>query len=150
MKINAYNFLLKASGLAQREAAIFHDVRLDTIKGWCGGKTDAPLGALEEIAELIGGMFAAMSSACLFPCGCCILIVGIIMGFTLKDDSTVPAVTVSTSVSVMGEEITESAIPMPDDDSDPAHAYYGGMIARGFDPELAEKMTKDHYPGFNE
>ena len=53
VKINAYNFLLKASGLAQREAAIFHDVRLDTIKGWCGGKTDAPLGALEEIAELI-------------------------------------------------------------------------------------------------
>ena len=53
MKINVYNFLLKASGLSQREAAIFHDVRLDTIKGWCGGKTDAPLGALEEIAELI-------------------------------------------------------------------------------------------------
>ena len=104
----------------------------------------------EEIAELVGGMFAAMSSACLAPCGCCILIVGLIAGFTLKKDSTIPAVTVQTSVSVMGEEITESAIPMPDDDSDPAHAYYGGMIARGFDPELAEKMTKDHYPGFNE
>lgn len=53
MKINVYNFLLKASGLSQREAAIFHDVRVDTIKGWSGGKTDAPLGALEEISELI-------------------------------------------------------------------------------------------------
>ena len=72
------------------------------------------------------------------------------MGFTLKEDSTAPAVTVSTPVPVMGQQVTEPAIPMPDEDSDPAHAYYGGMIARGFDPELAEKMTKEHYPGFNE
>jgi hypothetical protein len=39
---------------------------------------------------------------------------------------------------------------MPTEDSEPAHAYYGDMIARGFDPELAEKMTRDQYPGFNQ
>jgi len=104
----------------------------------------------EEIAELIGGMFAAMSSACLFPCGCCILIVGIIMGFTLKDDSTAPAVTVAASASVMGQEEIDSGIKMPTDDSDPAHVYYGLMIARGFEPDLAEEMTRDQYPGFNQ
>ena len=103
----------------------------------------------EEIAELVGGMFAAMSSACLLPCGCCILIVGLIVGFTMNCGSSAPTVTVATPTSVIGQGETELQIPMPTEDSDPAHAYYGTMIARGFDPELAEKVTKDHYPGFN-
>ena len=104
----------------------------------------------EEIAELIGGMFAAMSSACLFPCGCCILIVGIIMGFTMNGGNSAPAVTVAASTSVMGQEEIDPGIKMPTDDSDPAHVYYGLMIARGFEPDLAEEMTRDQYPGFNQ
>ena len=103
-----------------------------------------------EIAELVGGFLAAMSSACLLPCGCCILVVGLIVGFTMNGGNSAPAVTVAASASVMGQEMIEPQIPMPTDDSDPAHVYYGLMIARGFEPDLAEKMTRDQYPGFNQ
>ena len=101
----------------------------------------------EEAAELVGGMFAAMSSFCFLPCGCCILIVGLIAGFTMDDGVTVPAVTVEAGAQTAP---VSPEIAMPTGDSDPAEVYYALMISRGFEPELAERMTKDHYPGFNE
>lgn len=102
----------------------------------------------EEAAELVGGMFAATSSFCFLPCGCCILIVGLIAGFTMDDGVTVvPAVTVEAGAQTAP---VSPEIAMPTGDSDPAEVYYALMISRGFEPELAERMTKDHYPGFNE
>ena len=76
--------------------------------------------------------------------------VGLIVVFTMNGGNSAPAVTVAASASVMGQEMIEPQIPMPTDDSDPAHVYYGLMIARGFEPDLAEKMTRDQYPGFNQ
>ena len=101
----------------------------------------------EEIAELLGGFFAAFAGTCLIPCGCCMLILGLILGFTLSGDSKQNvALTDQSAVEVP----VSFEIPMPTEDSDPAHAYYGDMIARGFEPELAEKITQDQYPGFNQ
>ena len=41
------------AGLSQREAAEFHEVRLDTIKSWASGRRDASEGAIEQLRELI-------------------------------------------------------------------------------------------------
>jgi len=48
-----YALLLRLSGLSQREAAAFHDVRPDTVKSWSGGRNRAPGGAMDELRELI-------------------------------------------------------------------------------------------------
>ena len=103
----------------------------------------------EEMAELIGGIFAALSSTCLFPCGCCFLILGLILGFTMSEDTTDPVILTGVAYNAPPLPV-ETGIPMPTNDSAPAHAYYGSMIARGFEPELAEKMTQEQYPGFNQ
>ncbi len=101
----------------------------------------------EEIAELVGGFFTAFAGTCFLPCGCCLLILGLILGFVLPDGSQQAVAFTGTGVVAAP---VDSGIPMPTEDSEPAHAYYGDMIARGFDPELAEKMTRDQYPGFNQ
>ena len=52
--LSTYSILLKASGLSQREAAVLHDVRLDTIKKWCQATGNrAPRALVQELAALI-------------------------------------------------------------------------------------------------
>lgn len=48
-----YALLLQLSGLSQREAALFHDVRPDTVKSWSAGRNEAPAGAITELRDLI-------------------------------------------------------------------------------------------------
>lgn len=47
-----YRLLLSRVGLSQADAATLHQVRLDTIKSWCGGRRGAPPGALAELRAL--------------------------------------------------------------------------------------------------
>lgn len=48
-----YSLLSEFAGLSHREAAEFHRVRLDTVKSWSVGRNRAPVGALEELQNLI-------------------------------------------------------------------------------------------------
>lgn len=50
--ITIYDLLRQRCGLSQIEAAAFHDVNINTVKSWCSGRSAAPLGVLEELAEL--------------------------------------------------------------------------------------------------
>jgi hypothetical protein len=47
-----YNLLRNFCGLSHQEAAIFHGVRLDTVKSWCAGRNNAPRGVISEITSL--------------------------------------------------------------------------------------------------
>ncbi len=57
-----YSILLSASGLSQREAAIFHGARLDTVKSWSAGRNAAPAGAIQELVDLIDRMMTAVDA----------------------------------------------------------------------------------------
>jgi hypothetical protein len=59
----AYALLLQVCGLSHREAADFHDVRLDTVKSWSTGRNRAPDGALAELAELAARIDEAADEA---------------------------------------------------------------------------------------
>lgn len=50
--ITVYSLLLERCGLSHREAAEFHNVRLDTVKSWSSGRNPAPAGALAELRAL--------------------------------------------------------------------------------------------------
>jgi hypothetical protein len=58
-----YKVLLDVSGLSQKRAADFHSVRLDTVKSWCGGRNEAPVGVVSELADLIERMSNAIDQA---------------------------------------------------------------------------------------
>lgn len=51
--MTTYNTLLTATGLSLREAAAFHDVRLDTVKSWSVGRNSTPEGVLSELRQLL-------------------------------------------------------------------------------------------------
>jgi len=48
-----YALLLKLSGLSQSEAALLHQVRLDTVKSWSNGRRTAPPGSVDDLVQLI-------------------------------------------------------------------------------------------------
>jgi len=58
-----YALLLKLSGLSQREAAEFHQVRVDSLKRWVNGRDPTPPGAVEELRDLIGKQERSASEA---------------------------------------------------------------------------------------
>lgn len=58
-----YGLLLSLSGLSTREAAVFHNVRQDTVKSWSAGRNNAPDGAIIEIKALIAAQEKAASEA---------------------------------------------------------------------------------------
>lgn len=43
---------LQVCGLSQQEAAVFFDVRLDTIKNWSSGRNPVPSGVWQMLADL--------------------------------------------------------------------------------------------------
>ena len=61
--MNYFNHLLKISGLSNTEAAIFFDVRLDSVKGWQSGRRNVPPGILETIEQLVDRMLNAANQA---------------------------------------------------------------------------------------
>lgn len=50
--MTAYDLLRRRCGLSQAEAAALHQVRLDTVKSWCGGRNRANDGVLAELRQL--------------------------------------------------------------------------------------------------
>ena len=50
--MSAFKRALQICGLSQREAAVFFDVRIDTIKSWSAGRNPVPPGAWQMLADL--------------------------------------------------------------------------------------------------
>lgn len=61
--MTTYNTLLSASGLSLREAADYHNVRLDTVKSWSSGRNGVPDGAIDEIYNLVARQLQAAQQA---------------------------------------------------------------------------------------
>jgi hypothetical protein len=59
----AYALLLDRCGLSQREAAAFHDVRLDTVKSWSSARNNPPAGVIEELRGLYARIARAAAEA---------------------------------------------------------------------------------------
>ncbi len=58
-----YNVLLAVCGLSNREAALFHDARIDTVKSWASGRRNAPKGAIKELSGLVHKINNAVDEA---------------------------------------------------------------------------------------
>lgn len=52
-KMNLFKLFLQSSGLSQREAAAFLNVRPDSVNSWSSGRRTAPDGVLYQLSELI-------------------------------------------------------------------------------------------------
>lgn len=50
--MSAFKSSIGVCGLSQREAAEFLDVSLDTVKSWCAGRANPPLGVWTMLASL--------------------------------------------------------------------------------------------------
>ena len=58
-----FRLLLDLSGLSQREAAAFLDARPDTVVSWSSGRRTAPVGAVDEMAQLVEAQTQAAHNA---------------------------------------------------------------------------------------
>jgi hypothetical protein len=47
-----YAACLSRLGLSQAEAAVLHDVRLDTVKSWSAGRNPVPAGAWDDLRDV--------------------------------------------------------------------------------------------------
>ncbi len=119
---------------------------------------------LDDLGEAAGGLMSMLGSTCFFAGGCCLLLVGLILGLTINDKTQTvvvqggaPATMVGTpgaEMPVMGAPV--AAAPMaaapvaaaPVAQPDPAQEYYNGLIAQGYDAASASQYTAQHYPGF--
>ncbi|MEE2932109.1 MAG: hypothetical protein VX941_01635 [Pseudomonadota bacterium] len=61
--MNIFKHLMLVAGLSHREAAAYHDVRLDTIRSWSINRNPAPSGVINELTELINKMLTAVDQA---------------------------------------------------------------------------------------
>jgi hypothetical protein len=52
MTTTVYDLLRQRCGLSQEDAALFHNVRIDTIRSWCGDRRPAPPGPIAELKGL--------------------------------------------------------------------------------------------------
>ncbi len=50
--VTAFKSSLGVCGLSQSEAADFLDVSIDTVKSWCSGRANPPLGVWQLLASL--------------------------------------------------------------------------------------------------
>lgn len=49
---SVYDLLRQRCGLSQKEAANFHETRIDTVVSWCSGRRRAPQGVIDELLDL--------------------------------------------------------------------------------------------------
>lgn len=50
--MTAFRYSLMVCGLSQQQAADFLDVSIDTVKSWCSGRANPPLGVWQLLASL--------------------------------------------------------------------------------------------------
>ncbi|MEO6842657.1 MAG: hypothetical protein ABI192_18070 [Bradyrhizobium sp.] len=56
---SVYDLLRRECGLSQKEAADFHEARIDTVISWCSGRRNAPPGVIDELRDLRRDMIEA-------------------------------------------------------------------------------------------
>jgi len=105
-----------------------------------------------------GGILALCGGLPAIVCGICFLLIGGVLGVSLKDKQNVQIVTQQPQGSmgapmVMGAPMTPSvpvaAAPIATPAADPAAmGYYNNLIAEGHDPATAASHTEQYYPGF--
>jgi hypothetical protein len=49
---SVYDLLRRRCGLSQKQAADFHDARIDTVVSWCSDRRKAPQGVIDELLDL--------------------------------------------------------------------------------------------------
>jgi hypothetical protein len=49
---SVYDLLRQRCGLSQKQAADFHDARVDTVVSWCSDRRKAPQGVIDELLDL--------------------------------------------------------------------------------------------------
>jgi hypothetical protein len=132
--------------------------------------------ALEDVGEALGGLGSMLGSTCFFAGGCCLLLLGLILGLTINDKTQTVVVQGGGGGMVgMGAPVAGApggAVPMmgaPVAATDPmaapvaaapvaaapvvaapnpAQEYYNGLLTQGYDAASAAQYTAQHYPGF--
>ena len=118
-----------------------------------------PIGA--ELGEAVAGILGAGISIGILCCGGFFLLLGLILGLTLKTPEPVVVIAAGAApmvgtMPVMGAQPAMAAAPMaaapmaaaPVAAPDPAQEYYNGLVAQGYDAATATQHTQQHYPGF--
>ena len=144
---------------------------------WVQYDDKAWTGALEDVGEALGGLGSMLGSTCFFAGGCCLLLLGLILGLTINDKTQTVVVqgggggmvgmgapvgtpmAAGGAVPVMGAPVAAAApmaapvaaAPMaaaPVAAPDPGQEYYNGLLTQGYDSASAAQYTAQHYPGF--
>ena len=142
---------------------------------WVQYDDKAFVGALEDVGEALGGLGSMLGSTCFFVGGCCLLLLGLILGLTINDKTQTVVVqgggggmvgmgapvagAPGGAVPMMGAPVA-AAEPMaapvaaapvaaaPVAEPNPAQEYYNGLLSQGYDATSAAQYTAQHYPGF--
>tara|TARA_B110000438_G_scaffold244146_1_gene244490 strand:+ start:443 stop:1345 length:903 start_codon:yes stop_codon:yes gene_type:complete len=134
--------------------------------------------ALGDVGEAAGGILSMLGSTCFFIGGCCLLLLGLILGLTINDKpqtvvvqgggggmvgmgapvvgapgGAVPMMGAPVAVAPMAAPVAAQpmAVPVaaaPVAQPDPAREYYNGLLTQGYDAASATQYTAQHYPGF--
>ena len=120
----------------------------------------------QELGEAVAGIMGILASWGILCCGIFFLLLGLILGLTLKTLDPViviagGAAPMVGTMPVMGAQPAMAAAPMaaapmaaapmaaaPMAAPDPAQEYYNGLVAQGYDAATATQYTQQHYPGF--
>ena len=113
----------------------------------------------EDAGEAIGGaLLAACFGLPAIICGVCFLLIGGVLGISLKDKQNVQIVSQQPQVAMVGTPVATPGFdqPAPMAVAPPAapvanpeaQGYYDNLVAQGHDPGSALGYTQQHYPGF--
>ncbi len=122
-----------------------------------------------DLGEALGGgLMAACGGLPAIICGVCFLLIGGVLGISLKDKQNVQVVSqqpqqmgapvmMTGGAPAMGAPamgapamgVPEMGAPAPAPAANPeAMAYYQGLLTQGHDPASAQSYTQQHFPGF--
>jgi hypothetical protein len=120
----------------------------------------------QELGEAVAGIMGILASWGILCCGIFFLLLGLILGLTLKTPEPVVVIAAGAApmvgtMPVMGAQPAMAAAPMaaapmaaapmaaaPVAAPDPAQEYYNDLVAQGYDAATATQYTQQHYPGF--
>ena len=118
--------------------------------------------ALGDVGEAAGGFLSMLGSTCFFAGGCCLLLLGLILGLTINDKSQTvivqgggggqmvgtPVAAAGGAVPMMGAPMAAPVAAAPVAEPNPAQEYYSGLLSQGYDADSAAQYTAQHFPGF--
>ena len=101
-----------------------------------------------DVGEALGGgIMAVCGGLPAIVCGICFLLIGGVLGISLKDKQNVQVVPQQPQVAMMGTPVVAPAVAAPVANPE-AQGYYDNLVAQGHEPGSALAYTQQHYPGF--